>query len=103
MSKMRKNFVWTKVYDTHLLQMKAQGTSCAEVADFINHNVSRQNETNKHNVSLITTQDVVDRYQLLKHPLTVEVRGPNTTVKHILVTGGERTIAVTLPLVPLRA
>lgn len=103
MSKMRQDFSWTGVYDTHLLQMKAKGTSCAEVAEFINHNVSRQNETNKHNVSLITTQDVVDRYQLLKQPHIQDAGESKTMVKHILETGGGRTIAVSLPLVPIRA
>lgn len=100
---MRKSFEWTRVYDTHLLRMKTEGTSCAEVAKFINHNVSLGNETNKHNIVLITVQDVRDRYDLLQRPHSPGVDLAKTTVKHILVTGGERTIAVSLPLVQIRA
>lgn len=103
MTKMRKAFTWTNVYDRHLIQMKAQGVTCADVAEFINHNVSLGNETNKHNIALITAQDVRDRHALLQKSHTLNVESTKTTVKHMLVTGGERTIAVSLPLVQIRA
>ena len=113
MSKMRQNtnkqaFVWTKVYDTHLVRMKACDNSCAEIADFINHNVSLGNETDKHNIELISAHDVRDRYELLQKPHTDDAKSATTMVKHIIApdatkVGREKLIAVTLPLVPLRA
>jgi len=108
MSKMRQGFVWTDVYDTHLRQMKRSNNTCVEIADFINHNVSLRNEKNTYDIELITAQDVRDRYDFLQKPHTSEVQPATTTVKYITApdvkkVGREKLIAVTLPLVPLRA